>query len=137
MPRPTGPQWVHLYRGISEFGPKDVDTSWIGQHWTTDRGVADSFATDGFDTGNQSGTVVEAFIHRRHIVDPYSGEGRTLQERSGVRSPEEDAAQQAPEHEKTVRQGAIVHVQKMHYVNRNSGELQSQEVPTSIRRVRA
>lgn len=123
MAKPTGPQWLHLYRGISEVEPDHIDTSHVGEHWTTNPSVAESFATDGFDTGEPSGTVVEALIHRRHVIDPSSEEHRYWKEHHGVMSPD------SPEQEKTIRTGALVHIQRFHHINKETGAKNTVEVP--------
>lgn len=129
MPVPTGKQWVRLYRGLANTTPENVDTRGIGPHWTTDAGVAYNFATnrdvEGYPLGDSDsefeglpaeGTVVEALIHRRHIVDPESEEGQHWQNWSGVLGPEH------PEQEKTIRGQATVHIQRMHWVNDDTNE---------------
>lgn len=114
---------MRLYRGISEIAPDYVDTSHIGEHWTTEPVIAKSFATDGFDTGDRSGTVIEALIHRRHRIDPSSEEMRYWKEHHGVMSPD------SPEQEHTIRPGATVHIQKMTQVNADTGEENEVKVP--------
>lgn len=119
---------MRLYRGLSEVSPDDVDTTWLGNHWTTDPKVARLFATDGFDTGDERGTVVEALIHRRHVVPHGSSEWQQMSE---YRPIYDDSH---PEQEKTIRSGATVHLQKMTYVGRDEGsDEKTVEMPRGLR----
>lgn len=121
MPKPTGPQFVTLYRGLVNVTPGEVKAAQVGPHWSRSPEVAYNFAMDrdveGFshedegirDEGTRFGTVVEAKIHRRHIIDPNSEEGRGWAEGDAV------FGQDHPEQERTVRPNAPVHVLKMHH----------------------
>lgn len=51
------------------------------------------------------GTVLEAKVHRRHLIDPESEEGQNWQFMNAVLGPNHI------EREKTVRPGAPVHIQ--------------------------
>ena len=118
MPRPTGEQFIHLYRGLADVTPEQVDAKGAGLHWTTDPESAYNFATsrDAFgwvhedrDDGPLQGTILEAKVHRRHVVDLNSEEGKDMAEMLSILPPEH------PEQETTVRPGAPVHVLRMHY----------------------
>lgn len=121
MPRPNGPQFVTLYRGLYAVTPEEVSKTELGAHWSPDVNVAYRFATGRDSEGNppdidfgdvpMAGTVVEAKVHRRHIIDPESSEGQGWQDFSAVLGPDSN------EQERTVRPKGIVHIQKMHYVD--------------------
>jgi hypothetical protein len=55
------------------------------------------------------GTVVEALVHPRHIIDPDSDEGQDWQHGEAVFGPEHS------EQERTIRPGATIHVQSLHH----------------------
>lgn len=127
MPAPTGQQWVRLYRGLANTSPDTVDSSRLGIHWTTDPNIAYNFATNRDAWGwshhdeelpDPEGTVIEALVHRRHIIDPESQEGQDLHDWAGVLSPD------SPEQEKTLRDKATVHLQRMHYINEETNKNQ-------------
>lgn len=123
MPKPTGQQWVRLYRGLHMTDPEHVEAhpKVIGSHWSSNSDIAYNFATNRdiegyphYDWGDEDpipmkGTVVEALVHPRHIIDPESDEGQDWQMHSEVFGPDHS------EQERTVRPGAPVHVQKLHY----------------------
>lgn len=68
MPRPTGPQFVTLYRGLAGIShPSELDPELIGPHWTHSRDAAEMFA-------GEEGSVVEAQIPKKHIL--YSGQSK-------------------------------------------------------------
>lgn len=136
MPKPSGKQWIRLYRGLANVTPEQVDTRQMGPHWTTDARVAYNFATnrdaDGYphhdnDGIPMAGTVVEALIHRRHIVDPNSEEGHNWQMGEAVFGPDH------PEQEKTVRDTSTVHIQRMHFVDDDTNEERMVTMPKGIR----
>lgn len=65
MPKPTGKQWVTLYRGLAGVShPDELDPELIGPHWTHDPHSAEMFA-------GPSGSVVEADVPAEHIL--YNG----------------------------------------------------------------
>lgn len=124
MPKPTGPQWVRLYRGLHATDPEHIEKNpkGIGPHWSTSSDVAYNFATyrdiSGIPHWDMAydedpipleGTVVEALVHRRHIIDPESDEGQDWQLGEDVFGPDHS------EQERTVRPGAPVHVQALHH----------------------
>lgn len=139
MPKPSGPQFIQLYRGLHGVTPEDVETKQIGPHWTPDFNVAYNFATyrdvDGnphwdaleYDDMPLSGTVVEALVHRRHIIDPESEEGHDWQMGEAVLWPGH------PEQERTVRPGATVHVQKMHHFDDDNDKYTEVKVPKGLK----
>jgi hypothetical protein len=138
MPRPTGQQWVRLYRGLHESTPETVSTKQIGPHWTPDFNIAYNFATyrntEGYPLHDASdddiplaGTVVEALVHRRHIIDPESEEGRGWQEGEAV------FGSWHPEQERTVRPGATVHVQSLHHFDDDKGTYKEVKVPQGLK----
>lgn len=101
-----GNQFVTLYRGLVGVTPEEVGQKNLGAHWSVDPNVAYRFATDEFFNVDD-GTVIQAKVHKRHIVDPESegwgGWGDGLDEFGN-------------EQEHTVHPGAIVHVEQMRHV---------------------
>lgn len=121
-----GSQFVTLYRGLAGVTPEEVSKRDLGPHWTTDPNIAYNFATsrdvegtyhhDAWDDLEEppSGTIIRAQVHKRHIIDPESEEGREWRMGENVLGPENI------EQERTVRPGAIVHVEEMgHYTDDN------------------
>ena len=121
MPKPIGPQWVRLYRGLHATDPEHIESNptGVGPHWSASSEVAYNFATgrdfsgmfhyDKTDDVPMMGTVVEALVHPRHIIDPDSDEGQDWQHGEAVFGPEHS------EQERTVRPGATIHVQSLHH----------------------
>jgi hypothetical protein len=99
-----------------------VNTSKLGTHWTTDKGVAEDFAT--FDTeGYQGpGTIVTAAVHRRHIVGG--------NERKNLRASHDVFGSDHREKEHPVRAGAVVHVQGVEHYDGN--EAVAAPLPSSL-----
>lgn len=135
MPKPHGEQWQKLYRGLLGVSPDQVDTKETGPHWTTDPDIAMYFATGRDVEGNLnwdyeeqgdplSGTMLEAKVHRRHIIDEDSDEGREWQAENVL-------GKNSIEREHTVRPGAIIHPSRMFSV---SSELDLVETPVKRRR---
>lgn len=127
MPRPTGSQFVRLYRGLHRTSPEGIENqpTDIGSHWTSQEGIAYDFATirnfgdqqfrDDDYTLTGKGTIVEALVHKRNIIDPNSKEwNRTWS--GSVFEPTH------PEKETTVRPGAPVHIQRFHHVDDSKKE---------------
>lgn len=140
-----GDQFVTLYRGLlgtnSDYmeqrqskGKRD-----LGIHWSTDPDVAYNFAV-GNDFGgvpmmgeeDPSGVVIAAKVHKRHILDPESGEWDDYADAHGIFDPGHS------EQEKTLRKGAIVHVEKMSNVRQTDNGIEETLVnPKSSRGWRA
>jgi hypothetical protein len=112
-------QFRTLYRGLYDVHPSEIDTTQVGAHWTVDPSIAYNFATgrdvEGYVPDSEEfpmqGTVIEAKVHRRHIIDPESAEGESWHDLMGVF--DHDSIEQ----ERTVRPGAIIHPQKMAFIN--------------------
>jgi hypothetical protein len=143
MPKPTGPQFVTLYRGLSNVSPDEVKTTDVGPHWSRSHEVAYNFATDrdveGWphddgivgdmdDVNSRYGTVIEAKVHRRHIIDPESQEGQDWQ---GFAAVQHSGSQ---EQESTVRPGAPVHVLRMHLYDEDNANNEKTIVNDPFRR---
>lgn len=141
MPAPNGKQWIRLYRGLFDATPKSVDTKQLGVHWTPDVNVAYNFATnrnaegDSYWTEDEigdgpRGTVVEALVHRRHVIDPNSEEGHSWLMGGDIFGPEH------PEQERTIRPGGTIHIQKMHNIDESYGDtpdIETTVFPRSIK----
>lgn len=140
MPAPTGNQWIRLYRGLNAVKPEEVNTQELGPHWTPDPNIAYNFATYRDTEGTphwdahydedtpeaMAGTVVEALVHRRHIVDPESEEGQGWQLEAVL-------GRGHPEQEHTVRPGSLVHVEKMHYFDDDNDSYRKVDVPRTLK----
>ena len=92
-----GPQFQTLYRGMP-VTPDQVNVSKMGTHWTTDRNVAEDFATFDADGNEGPGTVVTAAVHRRHVTDWRSS--------PGAFNPAIHREREVP-----LRSGAVLHIQ--------------------------
>jgi hypothetical protein len=99
---------VILYRGLESTTPDQVYSP-LGQHWTSDKSVAEEFATHGFNDGDEDapksewdgvGTVLTAKVRKKHIIKPGSDEYYGIHE---VLEPED-------EHEHPIRKGAKVNL---------------------------
>jgi len=130
--------YVRLYRGINRVAlpeadePKRigagveapgyagrVDTDFTGIHWTPDFHVAAEFAKEkGYNTGydvdksHDNGLVLEAMVHKRHIIDRNSEEGKHYAAKYDIWDEDDE------ENEHTVREGAPVIITKMHHVGK-------------------
>ena len=105
--RSKGSQFQTLYRGITDESGTGVGRQNLGVHWSTDRSVAESFAS--FDTEGYAvpGHVITAQVHSRHIVQPGSLERRRMMASHGVHG------EGSAEYEMPVRPGGIVHVRSV------------------------
>lgn len=108
------PQFRTLYRGLWNVKPEDIGQRELGSHWTSDPSVALHFAQGSHadyaspdEEMVEQGTVIEAKVHKRHIVDPNSEEWEGWNMADQVFGPE------SHEKEHTVRPGGIVHVTNM------------------------
>lgn len=111
MPKPTGEQWVQLYRGIAHVNPDTLDTRGLGRHWSTNKWVAESFGTDGLGEDDPS-MVIGALVHKKHIIPEDTEEWSNEAERYG------SFGHDSPESEHTVKRGAPVHITSItHYPN--------------------
>ena len=62
MPKPTGPQFTTLYRGLQDVShPDEIDPELIGPHWTHTKEKAEYFA-------GESGSTVTAQVPNEHIM---------------------------------------------------------------------
>jgi len=122
-------QFVTLYRGMRNYSHKTVDTNELGKHWTADKKVASTFATQN-PTGRdvREGVVVKARVHPDSIVKPYTEEWHNL---GGMRPGSEqeqlyEAGHQmnnrvilppdSHENEKTLRPGSKVNIAGMNHI---------------------
>lgn len=116
MPRPTGQQFIQLYRGLAGVSPETLDKGRLGRHWSSNQWVAESFGTDGLGDDEPS-MVIGALVHKRHIIP------------EGTEEWDEEAGrydaygEDSPESEYTVRPGAPVHITGItHYPDANREE---------------
>lgn len=135
---------MRLYRGLHATSPEHIEKHYkgIGPHWSVDPNVAYNFATyrdatgyPHWDVGDEdpipmAGTVIEALVHKRHIIDPESDEGQDWQHGEAVLGPE------SHEQERTVRPNAVVHIQKMHYFDDDNDKYRTVN-PQKLRGYRA
>lgn len=103
MPRPDGPQFVHLYRGIENVEPDEVNYNKLGMHWTASPHVAADFAR-----GN--GVVIKARIENRHLMTPDHPDWREFQIRHSVFGPN------SAEQEYPVIPGSPVRIKRVHHI---------------------
>ena len=116
MPTPDGPQWVNVYRGLAYTDPEKLDKGGLGRHWSTNRWVAESFATDGLEDTDSS-VVLEAKVHKKNIIPEGTEEWDNEAGRYGAEG------QASPEREHTVRRGAPVHIMSVtHYFDNTKSE---------------
>lgn len=131
MPRPTGSQFVTLYRGLHGVTPKDVDTRTVGPHWTTDSGTAVRFAMGESDYGGYQdepdidekihGVVLTAKVHPRNIMSNDSDEAQMMGVVGNL------------ENENFLRNRAPVHIERMHHIVRTEmGGGESEEYTREI-----
>lgn len=99
--------------------PKDGYDMGVGQHWTPNIKTARQFAgihnyNSWFekDESRNKGVVLEGYVHKRHVVDRRTKEGRKIVKDKDIWSGNRH------ESEKTLRQGTPVIVTKMHTVGR-------------------
>lgn len=137
MPRPTGKQWVRLYRGLHEGKDNDplyvddfVEDSQnrpVGIHWSSSPAVARTFARHGaleYRPGEETdGLLIQAVVHRRHII----GQDDPTAIDAGVYPEWHPGAQR--EREVTLRPGAPIHVQKVEQTYTSKAEAEDPDVP--------
>jgi hypothetical protein len=99
--------------------PTDGYDRGVGQHWTPKIETARQFAgIPGFNSGydvdksKNKGVILEGYVHKRHVVDRRTKEGRKLVKDKEIWSGNR------MESEKTLRQGTPVIVTKMHTVGK-------------------
>jgi len=113
--------FVKVYRGLHKGYPntirssKDIDLNSLGAHWTTERGVAQSFASHSGRVIDPDGYLVEGWVHPRHTAQ--------------VKTNPEDAARygnrgifgkDSGEAEVTVRDGAPIRLTAMSKVHQEN-----------------
>ena len=119
-------QFVRLFRGIHQVVPEQLEQNPrdIGPHWSRSPEVAYNFATYRDSEGTplhdwedelSSGTIVEALVHKRNIIDPQSEEGQDWASGEAV------FGHGHPEQERTVRPGSPVHIQAFHHYDDDKG----------------
>lgn len=72
-------QFVTVYRGLRHESPEHLNTSYLGSHWTSDVGVARTFAANpGGSFINpkpiREGVVIKGRVHPDSIVKPHTSE---------------------------------------------------------------
>lgn len=117
MPKPNGPQFIQLYRGLAGVSPETLDKGSLGRHWSSNRWVAESFGTDAMEEGEPA-TVIGALVHKRHIIPEGTEEWDNEAGRYGAEG------EDSPESEYTVRRGAPVHITSItHYKDADDHEM--------------
>lgn len=99
---------VTIYRGVNAH-PDDMDTDYIGIHWTSDKFVARDYALHGGNQRplNRHGTIIKAVVEKEHIVVPLSDEWKSMGGGPHIFEPEH------PEREITIRPGSPVKVERL------------------------
>jgi len=126
-----GAQFITLYRGFNDKARTDIDTENLGMHWTPNRETAFGFSLgidpheddpNSWEPESSKGTVLEARVHKRHVIQPGSEEHNALlKERADKELPAIYTQYNAPdehavEQEHTVRPGSPVHIVAAHTV---------------------
>ena len=106
MPRPNGPQFVHLYRGLADVEPDDVNYDKLGIHWTADPRVADRFTRWKGD----SGVVIKARVEKRHLITPEHPNWKELQVKHSIFGPN------SAESEYTVSSGSPIRIKRVYHI---------------------
>jgi len=116
MPRPTGSQFITLYRGLHGVVPADVSTNNVGPHWTRNSRIAERFAMgesayggyahDPDENDEIHGVVLTAKVHPRNIMSNDSEEALNM-----------DVIGDSEE-ESFLRHRAPVHIERMHHITR-------------------
>lgn len=139
--------YVKLYRGLANAKPEDVSTGRglddpeypgvhdsVGIHWTPDFEVAKNFATNR-DYGGpgkrpvDEGVVVEAMVHKRHLIDYNSDEGQRYASAYQIEEPDENG----DENETTVRRRAPVLITKKHHLMGKQFKTETPDIPVRAR----
>jgi hypothetical protein len=131
----TAMGYTKVYRGIHTGWPyrlnssSDIDFNDIGHHWTTEKYVAQSFATKfGSPTKNNFGYVVEGYVHPNDVADlQNNGKDKLIYGGKGIYTHDHS------EQEKTVRHGAPIRLTGMSKIrdvtNNEYGETEYEEKP--------
>lgn len=134
-------RFVRLYRGLNEVEPNDVNHQMLGIHWTEHPDSAINFALNndmygyahesyeepGEEEHEDKGTVLEALVHKRHLVNPETEEWHNLADTEAIQGPE------SMERETTVRPGAPVYVVRKHLIGRQFENYQPKDYENPIR----
>lgn len=120
---PKREDWGGLTKGYAErayIGQREDDGDYefgAGRHWTPKFDTAAKFAKEnGFnswydlDKSHTQGLVLEGYVHKRHIVDRRTGEGRYLTAKYDIWPGNKT------EGERTIREGSPIIITKMHHV---------------------
>lgn len=135
--------YVKLYRGLANTKPEDVSTGRglddpdypgvhdsVGIHWTPDFDIAKNFATNRDYGGPRKrpvdeGVVLEAMVHKRHLIDYNSDEGQRYASAYHIEEPDEDS----DENETTVRRRAPVLIIKKHHLVGQQFKTETPDIP--------
>lgn len=110
-PRLQPKQFIEVYRGFVNASPETLNPRQLGRHWTTDKGVAESFAhTDPNRLPNEPTTVVSALVRGKNVIERGTEEWHREAYLHGA-SPDPNGG----ESEVTVRPGSLVHVMGMEH----------------------
>lgn len=123
----VGKQFITLYRGFNDRARTDIDFNNLGIHWTPDRNVAESASLgidphesdpNNFEPASGVGTVLEAKVHKRNIIDPDSQELQDLIKERNVEIFTKNYVPEAHEveQEHTVRPGSPIHIVAAHTI---------------------
>ena len=130
-PENVGQQFITLYRGLSGVQKmSDIQTEYLGNHWTPSRSVAHSFALNApyqvvgeppVKFKKLRGVVLTANVHPDHIFDPEESEGELLG--MGV------FGRDSHEEEHTVRDGSPISITGVDKVSFKDGDHDVTSVP--------
>lgn len=112
MPAPHGPQFMRLYRGLERVSPDDVNYNKLGMHWTANPQVGLEFAGWGRHSPeiDSEGVMLEALVHRRHIITPDSPGWDEFTTSHSIFGPN------SKEQEYPVKRGVPVHLSRIHHL---------------------
>jgi hypothetical protein len=126
-----GSQFITLYRGFNNKARTEIDNDNLGMHWTPNKEAARGFSlgidpheTDpnNWEPESSKGTVLEARVHSRHVLQHGSKEHNNLlkeraeKELPAIYTPHNAPDEHAVEQEHTIRKGAPVHIVAAHTV---------------------
>lgn len=102
-------QFVHVFRGLYNVDPDEVDYKNLGVHWTTNDSVARQFSRD-------KGTVIAGKVNTLHLITPYDSDWHEFSEKNVVFGPN------SREQEVSVRAGSPIQIKSAYHLIDHPGE---------------
>lgn len=125
-------RYVRLWRGLNQTDASAVSHESLGIHWTDDPQSAVNFALnrdmdgwprEGAEEYPESGTVLEALVHKRNIVQRGTPEWDEYAEANNIHG------DWSRENETTIRYRAPVHVVRVHRVGDHYEDAMIRDMP--------